>query len=738
MKKYEKTLRLLLITIFYLLVLVECYWTRCSRAISTSVVDCSGRNFDKIVQIARLNAPESEFCPSTIGGHVRLLNLSWNGFKSMNFSSFSSLRHPEFLEILDISHNKLLFISPGAFKALSRLKILLLNGNELHALDHLSFADLTSLEELNLDSNPLSSFPDRTFTSLTKLRRLSIASNQLSCDCQIADLLRFINKDEHVQVSNRTVCIFPYSLRGTQIVYLNVKILKRSCGKGDFNPAVFNLEPPSRSLIIYPGGEKNITCKISKADKVHMEWLKNNVPVIDSPRLLISRHNDSHFLYLELYINPIVWKDEGDWTCYVEHGKSVLRNTVRITPILVNTLQCVQEWQADEKGEIIWPVSKQGLVAIKCPNGPVNAKAYRQCKHGKWDPADTSHCTYASQLIKHLLTLLQHGYTSSYIDELLRIRKQPAEMSAYETRLVGWLIGNATGLSNQQTVTALNFALQSEFARTELNGEQMRQHLQNLLLGDQIIQENYIAVCQHLLLTKNYDITGIQAVKNGFLAVHNGFEFLCNEQQHVELLPATGGASVRIPHLMINRFPTLTILRILWLLNTNIFKTKHTLDGKWVVISEVYGVAIKHVPLKSRKSSEVFEEVGKMPVYQLQKFMTAVEENSKFYGFFLSYRIKETFDQVYYLYGRILNMNSVLLQIQLGVWDDGEGWKLANETDCLVQRVGPNNVLFTCSQIFFTKNFNENIKYFAAMQNVFYQELLVSLILQTKAFSSVN
>lgn len=43
-------------------------------------------------------------------------------------------------------------------------------------------------------------------------------------------------------------------------------------------------------------------------------------------------------------------------------------------------------------------------------------------------------------------------------------------MSAYETRLVGWLIGNATGLSSRQMLAALNFALQSEFAHTELNG----------------------------------------------------------------------------------------------------------------------------------------------------------------------------------------------------------------------------------------------------------------------------
>ncbi|KAL3982004.1 Leucine rich repeat family protein [Acanthocheilonema viteae] len=468
MKRFSSFVCVSICTAF-LIIAVNCNWTRCSHLAETAVVDCSGQRFDRIAQTARLKAPIFEFYPSTIGGQVYLLNLSGNVFRSINSSSFSSLRHPETLEILDISHNSLMFISPGAFKTLSNLKVLLLNDNQLHALDRLSFVELESLEELNLDSNPLSSFPDGTFASLSKLRRISIMSNQLSCDCQMADLLRFV-KDQQVQVSNRTVCIFPYSLRGMQVAKLSAKALKRSCGRGDFNPTVFDLEPTSRSLIVYPGDEKNITCKVSKSNNVQMEWLKNNVPFVDSSRLFTTYYNDSEFLYLKLCLNPVIWEDEGDWTCYVEQDRSVLRNTIRMTPVLVNTVHCVQEWQADEKGEIIWAVSKQGLVTARCPNGPANAKAYRRCKHGKWEIPDTSRCAYTSPLIKHFLTLLQHKRTSQYVDELLRIKRRPFEMSAYETRLVSWLIGNATGLSSRQMLAALNFVLQSEFARTELNG----------------------------------------------------------------------------------------------------------------------------------------------------------------------------------------------------------------------------------------------------------------------------
>ncbi|MCP9266107.1 G-protein coupled receptor [Dirofilaria immitis] len=607
-------------------------WARCSYLAKSSVADCSGQHFNKIAQTPRLNAPRSEFYPSTIRRLVHLLNLSRNAFKSINSSSFSSLWHSKTLEVLDLSYNTLMFISPGAFKTLSNLKILLLNNNQLHALDRLSFVELESLEELNLDSNPLSSFPDGTFASLAKLRRISIMSNQLLCDCQITDLLRFV-KNEQVQVSSRTMCIFPHSLRGMQVAKLNVKTLKRSCGKGNFNPAVFDLEPVSRSLIVYPDDRKNITCKVSKSNDIQMEWLKNNIPLADSSRLFTTRHSDSEFLYLKLCLNPVIWEDEGDWTCYVEHDGSVLRNTVRLTPVLVNTVHCVQEWQADEKGEIIWAVSQEGLVTAKCPNGPANAKAYRRCKHGRWDTPDTSRCAYTSSPL-------------IYVDELLRI-KRPFEMSAYETRLVGWLIGNATGLSSRQMLAALNFVLQSEFARTELDGKLMRQYLQHLHLTDQIIQEDNLAMCQYLF-AESYDDTEAEIMRNGFLPCVMVRNFYAANNS---------GTSLRIPRLTIDQFPSSTIIRVLWLSNSKIFKNRYTSDGRWTVVGEVYGVAIKHISLRSLKLSRIPEEI------------TKVGENDDFYGFLISYQINKTVDE-----------------IQLGVWDDEEGWKLTKkQTVCCGQ-----------------------------------------------------
>ncbi|VDO31683.1 unnamed protein product [Onchocerca flexuosa] len=226
----------------------------------------------------------------------------------------------------------------------------------------------------------------------------------------------------------------------------------------------------------------------------------------------------------------------------------------------------------------------------------------------------------------------------------------------------------------------------------------MRQWLQHLLLGDQIIQEDNLAICQHLF-AKDYADTETGIMKGGFLALHDGSKFSCREQQFVELLPKTGGASLRIPRPTIDQFPSLIIVRVLWLSNSKIFKNRQTSDGRWTVVGEVYGVAIKHIPLKSSKSGSIPEQI-------IFKKMAENGKNDDFFGFFISYQINKTVDQ-----------------IQLGVWDDEEGWKPTKETNCLLRRVGPNNILFTCSRMFFIRNVNENIKYFAAMQNTPCEEL---------------
>lgn len=63
---------------------------------------------------------------------------------------------------------------------------------------------------------------------------------------------------------------------------------------GDFEPSVFELEPSSASLIVYPGEEQQIACMISNIGNISMEWLKNNVPVSSTSRLEITQSSNEN------------------------------------------------------------------------------------------------------------------------------------------------------------------------------------------------------------------------------------------------------------------------------------------------------------------------------------------------------------------------------------------------------------------------------------------------------------
>ncbi|KHN80599.1 G-protein coupled receptor [Toxocara canis] len=565
------------------------------------LVDCSSQHFQKILPTARVHASQFELMPSAISSHVRALNLSNNELVSLNSSSFSSLRHPETLESLDLSNNKLIFIAPAAFKSLTRLKYLNLSGNRLHTLNRSSFLDLNSLEVLNLDANPLSSFPDRTFSPLVHLKEISIHSNQLACDCQLADLLKFINKEKRVSVTSRTVCAFPITLRGEKLATLQAKSMKKACGRGDFEPDVFELKPSSRSLIVYPGDEQEIVCMVSNVGNVSMEWLKNNVPISASPRLRVSHSFSATIRSLTLTFSPVEWEDEGDWICYAEFRDASLRNTIRLMPISVNTERCVQEWKADEKGEIVWPVSKQGTVSAVCPNGPLNALAFRVCKQGKWSEVDSSACAFSSTLTKLLLHALSHMHALNLLDELINNTTPTYQFSSFETRLAGWVIGNASESNANRLLTAIALALGSKHATTELDGAMLRSRLQSVALSDHAVRLKNLAACELMVLSSTFDDVRFEMSppqRSGFISAYSHGQYSCHRQENVEFLPANGMTSVRIPWQTLDLFPSVTVLNVFWFANTNIFSNSYTLDGRWVALNQVHAVVLKRVSLK--------------------------------------------------------------------------------------------------------------------------------------------
>ena len=117
---------------------------------------------------------------------------------------------------------------------------------------------------------------------------------------------------------------------------------------GDFNPTIFELDPPDRSLIVYPGEKRQLTCQISnvKDGVLQMEWLQNGVPVslmkTASHRFQLSNTEDEKFRTVTVTISNVEWSDEGEWSCLEEWKDASLRKTIRLTPISTNVDKCVQ------------------------------------------------------------------------------------------------------------------------------------------------------------------------------------------------------------------------------------------------------------------------------------------------------------------------------------------------------------------------------------------------------------
>ncbi|KAI9269781.1 hypothetical protein BY458DRAFT_547107 [Sporodiniella umbellata] len=99
-----------------------------------------------------------------------LLNLSKN-----NFKDFTGFQHFTSLNVLNVSHNALVHMSPHLRK-LKKLKALILNNNKLLEIENVE--TLLDLNTLVISHNQLDVVPE--FSSLLKLTKLSAAHNKLT------------------------------------------------------------------------------------------------------------------------------------------------------------------------------------------------------------------------------------------------------------------------------------------------------------------------------------------------------------------------------------------------------------------------------------------------------------------------------------------------------------------------------------------------------------------------------
>ncbi|ESO01606.1 hypothetical protein HELRODRAFT_174564 [Helobdella robusta] len=145
--------------------------------------------------------------------NVKSLYLGQCSIEQIHVDTFKSLKA---LEFLDLSANRITYLSPGTFEGLN-LKHLFLNGNQFVTLGSNTFAGLRteglylhgcslknlepevlepleSLKNLWLHENLLSKLNEKLLKRFSGLSHLRLASNPLACDCESLWLKRFYDE----------------------------------------------------------------------------------------------------------------------------------------------------------------------------------------------------------------------------------------------------------------------------------------------------------------------------------------------------------------------------------------------------------------------------------------------------------------------------------------------------------------------------------------------------------------
>uniref|UniRef100_A0A8C9QSR8 Slit guidance ligand 1 n=1 Tax=Spermophilus dauricus TaxID=99837 RepID=A0A8C9QSR8_SPEDA len=91
----------------------------------------------------------------------------------------------KYLQLVDLSNNKISTLSNSSFTNMSQLTTLILSYNALQCIPPLAFQGLRSLRLLSLHGNEVSTLPEGIFADVTSLSHLAIGANPLYCDCHL-------------------------------------------------------------------------------------------------------------------------------------------------------------------------------------------------------------------------------------------------------------------------------------------------------------------------------------------------------------------------------------------------------------------------------------------------------------------------------------------------------------------------------------------------------------------------
>ncbi|XP_070637377.1 slit homolog 1 protein [Bos indicus] len=131
--------------------------------------------------VVRCSNKHLQTLPKGIPKNVTELYLDGNQFTLVpaQLSTF------KYLQLVDLSNNKISSLSNSSFTNMSQLTTLILSYNSLQCIPPLAFQGLRSLRLLSLHGNDISTLQEGIFADVTSLSHLAIGANPLYCDCHL-------------------------------------------------------------------------------------------------------------------------------------------------------------------------------------------------------------------------------------------------------------------------------------------------------------------------------------------------------------------------------------------------------------------------------------------------------------------------------------------------------------------------------------------------------------------------
>ncbi|XP_047189663.1 slit homolog 1 protein-like isoform X3 [Scophthalmus maximus] len=131
--------------------------------------------------VVRCSNKHLQGLPRGLPRNVTELYLDGNQFTSVpkDLASF------KYLQLVDLSNNKISSLSDDSFSNMSQLTTLILSYNSLRCIPPLALGGLRSLRLLSLHGNDISELQQGIFSDVASLSHLAIGANPLYCDCRL-------------------------------------------------------------------------------------------------------------------------------------------------------------------------------------------------------------------------------------------------------------------------------------------------------------------------------------------------------------------------------------------------------------------------------------------------------------------------------------------------------------------------------------------------------------------------